>query len=651
MSQYGWRCTAVTQHLNPTPPGIELIRYAPAGGATAASQYLTRTFENAVATAKGVYDALKPRRDLKPDLIVAHSGFGSSLFLPFLFDAPLINFFEYFYHPVGQDLGYRPEVEVTEIGLLRAKIRNTTMLLDLDNCDQGWTPTHYQRALFPPEFHSKIEVLFDGIPTDRFHRRVVPDRLIAEAGPIPPDHRIVTYVTRGYELMRGFDIFMKAAKRIYQQYPNVIFIVAGGDRVHYGPDKQLITRDTFREHVLASDDYDLSKFRFIRNNSPELLSIGDAHIYLTVPFITSWSMVEAMACGAVVVASDQPGVREYITDGENGLLCDFFDVEGMAARVVEVLRDPERFRPIGDAAVRTVAERYSLEVTLPKINDFFETVAKRPPMRPRLPRIETLVQPGTWARVRNDEPGSDLEPGEGPPDEATDAAPPSMTSTNHLDVSGMLRQFAAQNKSVEEWVRIAQAFRGNLDLPRLGPDQHPIDLTRLLTRIKEWKAEHLLILGESLGGILFLLTRVAIDAATIVVTGTPESPIPSERFPSFEAMARAAQKIIVVPTATDREDLARQVQSSAGSRKFDVAIMNGFRPFTELRADFRHYRNRVRRGGLLAWTAVRPIVPPDPNHDGGDRLWKEVKPMYPQNAEYLSGTTGVYGGIVMVKIS
>jgi glycosyltransferase involved in cell wall biosynthesis len=651
MSQFGWRCTAVTQHRNPTPPGIELIRYTPGGGATAASQYLTRTFENAVATAKAVYDALKPRRDLKPDLIVAHSGFGSSLFLPFLFDAPLINFFEYFYHPVGQDIGYRPELEVTEIGLLRAKIRNAIILLDLDNCDQGWTPTHYQRALFPPEFHSKIEVLFDGIPTDRFHRRVVPDRLVAEAGPIPPDDRIVTYVTRGFELMRGFDIFMKVAKRVYQQYPNVTFIVAGGDRVHYGPDKQLITHETFREHVLASDEYDLSKFRFIRNNSPELLSISDAHIYLTVPFITSWSMVEAMACGAVVVASDQPGVREYITDGENGLLCDFFDVEGIAARVIEVLNDPAMLRPIGGAAARTVAERYSLEITLPKIKDFFETVAKRPPARPRLPRIESLVRPGTWARVRNDDDGPDVEPGEGSPHEPTQVALPT-TSTNNLDAAAAtLREFASQHKPIEDWVRISQAFHGPPDLPRLGPDCHPIDLTRLLTRIKEWKAEHLLIVGESLGGMLLLFTRVATDAATIVVTGKPESPIPSERIPAFEAMARAAQKIVAVSRATDREDLARQVQSATGSRKFDVAFMNGLRPFAELRADFRHYRNRVRRGGLLAWSAVRPIVPPSPNHDGGDRLWKEIKPMYPQSAEYLSGTTGVYGGIVMVKIS
>lgn len=399
-----------------------------------------------------MYEALKSRPDLKPDLIVAHSGFGSSLFLPYLYDAPIINLFEYFYRPVGQDLGYRPELPVDELSLLRSRTRNAMILLDLENCDRGWTPTHYQHDMLPAPFHDKVDVLFDGIPTDRFYRRQVPDRLIPDAGEIPADHRIVTYVTRGFEMMRGFDIFMKVAKRIYEQFPNVTFIVAGKDRVHYGPEMQFIEEKTFREHVLKSGDYDLSKFRFIANNSPELLSISDVHIYLTEPFIASWSLVEAMACGAVVVASDQTCVREYITPGENGLLCDFFDDRAIAEQAIEVLREPQKFRHLGENAAAMVREKYSFEVAFPRIKAFFEGAAGK--QRPLSHRAELLLQPGLWKRRV---PAGSAEESAGSGQSAAAAI------NSPAEALEQLRRFALERKTNEEWVRTAQAFRATTD--------------------------------------------------------------------------------------------------------------------------------------------------------------------------------------------
>ncbi|HLQ43940.1 MAG TPA: glycosyltransferase, partial [Planctomycetaceae bacterium] len=401
VQNYGWQCSFVTERKEDQLPGVQKIVYEAKGGATPKNHECTRNFENAVWQAAGVYDAMKLRPDIEPDLIVSHTGFGSSLFLPFLYDAPIINFMEYFYRPVGQDFGYRPDLPIDELSLLRLKTKNAMIMLDVENCDRGWTPTYYQRDFFPPEFRSKIDVIFDGIDTSIYHRRANERRQVARDKFIPSDVRIVTYVARGFERMRGFDIFMQTAKRIYEQFPNVVFVVVGSDRIHYGGELAYVKEASYREHCMNSGEFDLSKFLFtgfvMEDSLAEILSISDLHIYLTEPFIASWSMVDAMSCGAVVLASDQRCVREYITPGENGLLADFFDVEGLARQAVEVLRDPAKFRPLSEAAQRTVAENYSVEVALPRLKSFFEQVAakKREPST----RAADLVRDGSLKRV------------------------------------------------------------------------------------------------------------------------------------------------------------------------------------------------------------------------------------------------------------
>ena len=267
VSQRGWTCTFVSQ----TPPGdvagIRKIQYQPLGGARASTHYCSRTFENGIAHAHGVFEACKAHPDLSPDLIVGHSGFGSTLFLPELFSrAPVVNYFEYYYHPHGSDMDFRPEFAPAEIDFLRVRARNAMVLLDLVNCRSGYSPTHFQRELFPAELRHKIAVIFDGIETDVFRRRSDVLRRVGDRS-IDPSTRVVTYVSRGFESMRGFDIFMKAAKRIYQQYPDVVFIVVGSDRICYGGDEKHIRHKTFREHVLAQDEYDLSQVRLHRHGA------------------------------------------------------------------------------------------------------------------------------------------------------------------------------------------------------------------------------------------------------------------------------------------------------------------------------------------------------------------------------------------------
>ncbi|MGH2740578.1 MAG: glycosyltransferase [Actinomycetota bacterium] len=384
IGERGWRCTFVSETPAGNVDGIRKIQYRTRGGATEQTHYFSRTFENATWHAAAVYEAVKPLREvLKPDLIVSHSGFGSTLFLPELWpDAALIDYFEYFYHPHHSDMDYRKEWPVAEADVLRARTRNAMILLDLEYCDAGYSPTEFQRSLMPPTYANKLRVLHDGIDTSLWYRRTLPERRLGQLV-IPPDTRIVTYCSRGFESMRGFDIFMRVAKMIYQVNPDVLFLIVGSDHVHYGGDTKHIKEKTFKEYVLAQDHYDPSKFVFLGTVPPSTLaqvfSLSDLHVYLTVPFVLSWSMLDAMACACTILGSDTAPVREFIRHNENGLLADFYDVDRLAAVALDVLRDPEAFRDLGRAAEKKIHEHYGMDVIMPKMLSFYEEVvsAKR----------------------------------------------------------------------------------------------------------------------------------------------------------------------------------------------------------------------------------------------------------------------------------
>lgn len=372
---HGFRCTFVSQQPAGTSDGIERIQYKIQGGATEQTHYLSRTFENAIWHSHAIFDALHARPDVRPDLVVAHSGFLSTVLLRELYQCPIINYFEYFYHTVGSDLDFRPDFPSPEITRLRSRIRNATLLLDLENCDRGYSPTRWQRDLMPPIFHPKLDVIFDGIDTAIWRPRPDQPRRIGR-WTVPPGTRLVTYATRGMEALRGFDVFMKMARLLCDRRKDVMFVVAGQDRIVYGGEQDQIGNKTFKEWVLSQDDYDLSRFLFTGllppQNLAELFAITDLHVYLTVPFVLSWSLLNALACGATVMASDTEPVREMITHGHNGLLVDFFDIESLAATASEVLDDPAAYRGLGQAGTELVRARYSLDVCLPQMLRLYE---------------------------------------------------------------------------------------------------------------------------------------------------------------------------------------------------------------------------------------------------------------------------------------
>src|SRR5579871_6145080 len=380
LAQEGNRVSFVTHKAGENVAGIERIVYEPRGGATTRTHYSSRTFENLVWHSHAVFDALKARPDIIPDLIVGHAGFASTILLRELYDCPIINYFEYYYHTRNSDLDFRPEVPASEEDRCRSRFRNAGLLIDLANCDLGYSPTRWQREQLPSLFHSKVRVIFDGIDTTVWRPlpRVSGERRAGKFV-VPAGLQLVTYVARGFESIRGFDIFVKAAKKIYQRIPSVRFLVVGEDRVCYGGDEKRTGGLTYKQWVLAQDEYDMSKFAFVGRVPPpvlaQLLAMTDVHIYLTVPFVLSWSLMDALACGATIVASRTAPVCEMIAHEKNGLLADFFDTDGLADLVCGVLREPEGFRHLGAAGVELINQNYSLDVCLPQMMQLYADAA------------------------------------------------------------------------------------------------------------------------------------------------------------------------------------------------------------------------------------------------------------------------------------
>src|SRR2546427_6342442 len=343
-------CVFLSLNASGVKDGLRCIPFKVRGAATRATHYCSRTFENAVWHAHAVYEMCKAA-DLHPDLIVGHSGFGTTAFLRDLYACPIINYFEYYYHAQGADLDFRPDMPPQEIDVLRARARNAMILLDLEACDAGYSPTEWQWSLLPKAWAPKVDVIHDGIDTEFWRRSHVPRRLGDEI--IPDDVRVVTYVARGFEAMRGFDIFMRVANRIAATMRNVVFVVVGSDRICYGGDTAHIKTKTFREHVLRTEKPYLRRFRFVGLVPPprlvEIFSLSDLHMYLTVPFVLSWSPLNALACECTLLGSKTPPVQEVIRHDEDGLLADFFDVDGFTDQALRVLKEPAQYRSLGQA--------------------------------------------------------------------------------------------------------------------------------------------------------------------------------------------------------------------------------------------------------------------------------------------------------------
>jgi len=355
--------------------GIRLIPYQ-SRGAARDTHFCNLHSEISMWHAEAVYMTMKARPEIKPDVVVGHAGFGTALFLTDLYRCPYVIHCEYFERPEKPRLFGRPQFPPAEADMLRARTQNATNLLNLEACTAGYSPTAWQRGLFPVEYQHKIRTIFDGIDRQLWQRRAVPRRIGKMS--IAEDTRIVTYCAYGLEAARGFDVFMKVAGRICDARKDVLFVIVGAERPYYGEDLRYIGEKSFVQHVLAGADYDLDRFLFTgqipEDELVKIFSLSDLHIYLTVPFVLSWSLMDALACGCTVLGSATPPVEEMIRHEHNGLLAGFDDVEELTRQALRVLNDPAGFRPLGEAATRLIDERYSLERTAPQFMQLLNDV-------------------------------------------------------------------------------------------------------------------------------------------------------------------------------------------------------------------------------------------------------------------------------------
>lgn len=313
-----------------------------------------------------------------PDVIYAHP-WGNSLYFKDIFpDTPLINFCEWYYKSENSDIDFSGE-DVNEDRKAKTRTMNAQLLLDLVSCDKGICPTQWQKSQFPKDFYHKIEVLYDGIDTDYF----VPNPKAVLQIPntdikLTARDEVVTYATRGMEAYRGFPQFMEMAEKLLKRRPNVQIVIGGEDRICYGPK---LAKGSYKQMMLDKLDLDMSRVHFTGGlpyvEYKKLLQISSAHVYLTYPFVLSWSMLEAMSCGCCIVGSKTPPVEEVIKDNYNGLLVDFYDVDALTDKVDFVLSNKDKTQHLRTNARKIIIEKYDLKKLLPRHIEIIKSTAKQ----------------------------------------------------------------------------------------------------------------------------------------------------------------------------------------------------------------------------------------------------------------------------------
>jgi glycosyltransferase involved in cell wall biosynthesis len=357
----------LTQRNDVKLPGVTTVTYKAHHQPAKDAYGLSKEWEAAAGTGIGAALAarqLKDARGWSPDIIIGHTGWGELTFLKEIWpDVPMIGFFEYFYRTSGGLVGFDPDNPPNDQAGFFAQARNTVPYTNIHTVDLGHTPTYWQRDRFPKSFHDRMYVCHDGIRTDRLQ----PD---SEASislgrldrPLTRDDEVITYVARNMERARGFHIMMRALPKILKERPNARVLMIGGNETSYGIESKHPggLRGEMEDELQGQVDWSRVHFlgRIPYDALCNIIRISRCHIYLTMPFVLSWSLLEAMSMQATVVAADVAPVREAITHGETGMLVDFFDPDALAAQVVDVVANPGSYAHLGPNARAHVVETY-----------------------------------------------------------------------------------------------------------------------------------------------------------------------------------------------------------------------------------------------------------------------------------------------------
>ncbi len=365
-------------------PNVHKVEYVPRREPQPSTHRYLIGAERSVLQGQEVWRVCKQLKESEgfiPDIICVHPGWGDGLYLKDIYpNVPLLSYFEFHYHFNGADVNFDPELPVSLDDAARIRTKNVVNLMNLDAADWGITPTHWQKSVHPKVYQPRITVLHEGVdtsqvtPADHGQINVGADQRTLKKG-----DPIITYVARNFEHYRGFHQFMRAAKMILDARPDVNIIAVGADEVSYG--RHAPKGTTFRRMMIDQVKPDMNRLHFVGQVPYEsflrILQISSAHIYLTVPFVLSWSMLEAMSAGCLVLGSDTPPVREVLENGRNGVLVDFFSPEDIAKKALAALEKPQDYVPLRKAARQTIIDRFDLQKLLPLHEKLIAQVAAK----------------------------------------------------------------------------------------------------------------------------------------------------------------------------------------------------------------------------------------------------------------------------------
>jgi glycosyltransferase involved in cell wall biosynthesis len=388
-SQPGNTVRFITQPNTNVMSGVEKVTYPKDERAAVNCHAYSAEIDRAIYTGATVAEVCRGLREqgFRPDLIVGHGGWGETLFVKDAYpDVPLLTNFEFYYHSHGVDVDFDPEFVSVFSDPSRLRTRNAINLLAFEAADWGHSATQWQRSLYPPQMRPRISVLHEGVDTDQAR----PDPRASFKVPgsrraLSRRDEVITYVARNLEPYRGFHIFMRSLPQLLRRRRNAQVIIVGGDGVSYGAPPA--PRSTYREMMLqeVGSRLDLARVHFTGRldyaSYLKLLQVSSVHVYLTYPFVLSWSFLEAMACGCLVVGSSTAPVLEVLRDGENGLAVDFFSPRKLAHRIESALEQSARMQALREAARETVVRDFDLKrVLLPRWNALFGELinGKRP---------------------------------------------------------------------------------------------------------------------------------------------------------------------------------------------------------------------------------------------------------------------------------
>jgi glycosyltransferase involved in cell wall biosynthesis len=349
---------------------VTLIKYAMENIDVSASHPFARRFDLECHRAEQVLYALTTLASSRfvPDVIIAHPGWGETLPIRSVFpDARLIVYCEFYYGIKDRDVGFDPEFpQIGMDGHVALELKNAATLLALANCESGLSPTQWQRSTFPAVFQDKISVIHEGVDTALVKPAGNASFRMPSGRVLTGKNEIVTFSARNLEPLRGYHVFMRALPRIMAERPNAEILIIGGHGTSYGapPPPDTTWQSIFLKEVESR--LDMSRVHFTGHlpyrDYLSALQVSSAHIYFSYPFVLSWSLVEAMSAGCLVIGSDTGPVREVLQD-TNGVLVPFFDHEQLADRTIEAIAKPERFKRFRANARQTVLNHYDLRRT------------------------------------------------------------------------------------------------------------------------------------------------------------------------------------------------------------------------------------------------------------------------------------------------